>query len=140
MNEKDDAWQAIADLLNNSPFYLYMNMRVVEAGGGKSKLVMETKNDMKNLYGTLHGGATATLLDSSCGIAIGTLLNEGEIVVTVDMRINYTASVSAGTLIGRGEVIHKGTKTGIASAEITDQEGNLVAAGMSTHLILPAGT
>lgn len=135
MPSEDASWNALRDLINSSPFYRYMDMRVVEAGGGLSRLEMQVKEEMKNLYGILHGGAVATILDSSCGIAIGSLLKPGEIVVTVDMRVNFISNVRSGTLIGEGRVLHRGKKTGVASAEIRDGSGTLIAAGMSTHFI-----
>ena len=139
MSQEEEKWTALMALINDSPFYRYMQMKVVEAGDGRSRLTMETKGEMQNLYGSLHGGAVATILDSSCGIAIGTLLKAGEIVVTVDMRINFVSNLKSGLLIGEGKVLHRGNRTGVAEAEVRDGEGNLVAVGMSTHLICEPG-
>jgi uncharacterized protein (TIGR00369 family) len=135
MNDSDGSPQALLDLINDSPFYRYMEMKVVEAGGGRARLEMPAKDEMCNLYGMLHGGAIATILDSSCGIAVGSLLKSGEIVVTVDMRINFISNLKGGYLIGEGEVVHRGKQTGIVEAKVRDESGNLVAVGMSTHLI-----
>lgn len=131
----EDAGRKLMDLINDSPFYRYMDMKVVEAGEGRSRLTLQVKEEMKNLYGILHGGAVATILDSSCGIAIGSMLKAGEIVVTVDMRMNFVSNLRQGTLIGEGRVIHRGKQTGIVEAEVKDDRGNLIAVGMSTHLI-----
>jgi len=55
--------------------------------------------------------------------------------VTVDLRVNYIASLKRGTLVADGRVVHMGKKTGVAQAEVRDQDGNLIAVGMSTHLV-----
>jgi acyl-CoA thioesterase len=135
MPSEEASWNGLKNLINSSPFYRHMDMKVVEAGEGVSRLEMQVKEEMKNLYGIIHGGAVATILDSSCGIAIGSLLKPGEIVVTVDMRVNFISNVRSGTLIGEGRVLHRGKKTGVASAEIRDGTGTLIAVGMSTHFI-----
>lgn len=131
--------EAFKDILNNSPMYRHMGMRVVDAGGGHSKITLRARKDLHSLYGILHGGAAATMVDSACGIALGTLLEPGEMCVTVDLRINYISNLKEGTLVGEGRVIHRGGQTGVAQAEITDEEGNLVAVGMCTHLICGPG-
>jgi uncharacterized protein (TIGR00369 family) len=127
------------NVLNNSPMYQHMQMRVVDAGDGRSKLEMVACSDLHSLYGMLHGGAAATIVDSACGIAVGTMLEPGEMCVTVDLRINYISNLKEGTLIAEGRVIHKGKQTGVAEAEVRDSDGNLIAVGMSTQLICAPG-
>jgi uncharacterized protein (TIGR00369 family) len=135
MELDDKTREALKAALNNSPMYRYMQMEVVDAGEGRSRITLQGRKDLQNLYGILHGGAAATILDSACGIAVGSLLQPGEICVTIDLRINYIANVGEGVLTGEGHVVHRGRRTGVARAEVRDQEGNLIAAGMSTHLI-----
>jgi len=139
MKEQGEPFDQVLELINSSPFYRYMDMRVAEAGGGRSRIVMRVKPEMCNLYGICHGGAIATILDSSCGVAIGTTLEPGKVVVTVDMRINYISNLGSGELVGEGRVIHRGAQTGVAGAEVRDAAGELVAVGMSTHLICAPG-
>lgn len=129
----------VRNLLNGSPMYRHMKMRVVDAEDGRSRLEMQADSSLHSLYGMLHGGAAATVLDSACGIAVGTTLEPGEICVTVDLRINYIANLKDGLLVAEGRVIHKGRQTGVAQAELRDDDGSLVAVGMSTHLICAPG-
>jgi uncharacterized protein (TIGR00369 family) len=39
--------------------------------------------------GVLHGGAITALLDSCCGMSVGTMLNEPAPFATLDLRIDY---------------------------------------------------
>ena len=135
----DEIRERIFGLLNGSPFYRLIGMEVVEAGEGRSRLRMPVKDDLKNLYGILHGGALAALLDSSGTIAVGTLMGTDEVAVTVDQRINYISNVREGVLYGEGKALHRGRYTGVAQAEVRDEEGNLVAAGMATIFFVKRG-
>ena len=135
MELDDKTRDAFKALLNNSPMYRHMRMHVVDAGEGRSRLTMEVSDDLHSLYGMLHGGGPATIVDSACGIAVGTMLEPGDMCVTVDLRVNYIASLKRGTLVADGRVVHMGKKTGVAQAEVRDQDGNLIAVGMSTHLV-----
>lgn len=136
---QEEIRERIFKLLNGSPFYRHLGMEVVEAGDGRARLRLPVKEELKNLYGILHGGAIAALLDSSCSIAVGTLLGPDEAAVTLDQRINYISNVREGVLYGEGRALHKGRFTGVGQAEVRDEEGNLVAAGMTTSYIIHRG-
>jgi len=137
---QEEIRRKIFSLLNDSPFYRHLGMEVVEAGEGRALLRLPIKSELKNLYGILHGGVIAALLDSSCSIAVGTLLGPDEAAVTLDQRINFISNVREGVLIGEGKALHKGRFTGVGQAEVRDEEGNLVAAGMTTSFVIQRGT
>lgn len=137
MHLEDRQREAYRDGLNNSPIYRHMGMRVIEAGDGRSRLELDACSKLHSLYGMLHGGVPATIIDSACGIAVGSTLNAGEICVTVDLRINYISNLKEGVICAEGKVLHRGKQTGVAQAEVKDEAGNLIAVGMSTHMILP---
>ncbi|RJP26271.1 MAG: PaaI family thioesterase [Actinobacteria bacterium] len=142
MNEEmslEEIRKRIFELLNGSPFYRHIGMEVVEAGEGRARLHLPVKEELKNLYGILHGGVIAALLDSSCSIAVGTLLGPDEAAVTIDQRINYISNVRDGVLYGEGKALHRGRYTGVGQAEVRDEDGNLVAAGMTTQFIIKRG-
>lgn len=127
--------EAMAAILNASPVYRLLNMRVAGAGEGRSRLELDVGEDVKNLYGTVHGGMMAALVDSACGVALATRLREGEALVTLDLRINYLLPVRGGRLTAEGEVVHKGRRTGVAEASVRDGSGRLVARGVTTHFV-----
>jgi len=123
----------IKELVNASPVYRFLGMEAVHAAGGSSRLELTIHEDLKNLWGTVHGGILAVILDSACGVALGTLLEPGEVLVTLDLRINYIAPLQNGTLIAEGTVLHRGRNTGVAEATLKNAEGRLIAKGMTTH-------
>ncbi len=132
---REQRLQLMMELANSSPFYRFYEMEIVEIGEGTSRLVLPVKEELTNLYGIMHGGALAALLDSSCSFAIASMLDEGETMVTLDMRVNFTGNVSQGVITGRGKALHRGKTTGVANAELRDDSGVLLACGMSTCYI-----
>lgn len=135
----DEVRSKIYEILNSSPYYRYLGMEVIEAGEGRSRLRLPVKDELKNLYGIIHGGVIAALLDSSCSIAVGSLMGPDEASVTLDQRINFISNVSRGVLYGEGKAVHKGRYTGVGQAEVRDEEGNLVAVGMTTNFFIHTG-
>ncbi len=138
-NDLEALKQAMMQALNSSPYYRLLGMEVLELGEGKSKLRIKVRHDHHNLYGILHGGVIASLLDSTCTIALASLLRAGEAAVTVDQRINYISNVSQGEIYGEGRAIHRGRYTGVSQGEVRDQEGKLIAVGMATIFIIRSG-
>jgi uncharacterized protein (TIGR00369 family) len=57
--------------------------------------------------GTVHGGALTALLDSCCGIAASTMLDEPGLSPTLDLRIDHTGGAKPGmTIYADARVYH----------------------------------
>jgi uncharacterized protein (TIGR00369 family) len=91
-----------------------------------------------NPLGTVHGGYTATLLDSCMGCAVQTLLDAGEGFTTLELKVNFIRPLlpGMGKVLAAGTAIHRGSRTAVAEARLEDQAGRLLAHGTSTCLLL----
>ena len=55
--------------------------------------------------GVIHGGALTTLMDTACGFAAVSALDEFSIAPTLDLRIDYMGAAEPGkTVLGEAEV------------------------------------
>ena len=86
--------------------------------------------------GIAHGGVAASLIDSAIGLALRTMIKPGEIITTVEMKVNYLAAASPGELRATGKIIHKGKRIAVGECEVRNREGVLVAKGSATYIIL----
>src|ERR671921_149575 len=66
-----------------------MNMRLVEVEEGRAVFAVEPDERHYNGLGIAHGGLAATLLDSTLGCAINTVMPAGRVFTTLEMKINY---------------------------------------------------
>ena len=93
-----------------------------------------------NPLGIVHGGITATLIDSAMGSLSNLLVPVGKVVVTTQLNINYLAPGSGDYLKCMAKVDHQGTKTMVLSANVFRNDGKKVAqstvAFLSTSLLL----
>jgi len=135
-NIREEEVKRVADALNDSPFYKFIRMSVVQIGEGVSEVHLELRPEYKNIWGSVHGGVAATLLDTSCGSALYSSLNENEGAMTIDLRVNFLAPVREGTLIGRGRFVHRTRTLAWSQAEAFDQAGNLLARAEAIHKII----
>jgi uncharacterized protein (TIGR00369 family) len=90
-----------------------------------------------NPAGTVHGGLTATLLDSCMGLAIQTMLAKGALSTTLEFKISLVRPITpdTGLIRAEGVVLNAGRRIGTAEGRVTDAKGRLLAHGTTTCLI-----
>lgn len=86
--------------------------------------------------GFSHGGVTATLLDSTCGVAC---LHGRQGGVTLSLTTNYIAPAQLGDVLTCTATVTKRTKKmAFAIAEITNQNNQTIATATAVFRILSA--
>ncbi len=120
------------------PFALATHLRAVEVEEGRIVFEGEPKADFFNPLGTIHGGWTATIIDSAMACAVHSTLKPGEGYTTAEIKVNYVRAIlpSSGTLRCEGKVIHRGSTIATAEARLIDPKGRLMAHGVTTCVIL----
>ena len=91
-----------------------------------------------NPIGTVHGGVAATLCDSACGCAVHSMLPAGAYYTSLDLTVKFLRPVTAATgrLVCEGTVLHLGSRTALAQASLTGDDGKLYAQATSSCLIV----
>ena len=90
-----------------------------------------------NPLGGVHGGVISTLLDTAAGCAVHSTLAVGEGYTSLDLTVKFLrpVTVDSGLLTCEGTVIQRGRRTALAQAQLTDEEGRLVAHATSSCMI-----
>ena len=112
---------------------------VVEAESGRVITVDPTDAHL-NPWGTVHGGLTATILDSCMGLAIQSTLETGVGSTTLEFKISLVRAITleTGQIRAEGKVLNCGRRVGTAEGRVTDTKGRLLAHGTTTCLIFPS--
>lgn len=127
----------VRDREDDSHYYLHMGLVVTGLGNGWATIEMPVGERFWNPGGIVHGGAIMSVADAAAGVALFTLLDEGkETAITIELKINFCAPVSEGTLEGRGRVVQKGKRIAVCEVDVTGDGGVLVAKGLSTYTLL----
>ena len=94
---------------------------------------MEAGDEHLNPAGTVHGGAIATLVDVAMGRAVGSMIDEGERPVTIEMKLNYLEPGRPGALVAVAEVRRRGRLFTVVQAEVVQvEDGETLAEAMGT--------
>jgi uncharacterized protein (TIGR00369 family) len=110
---------------------------VTEAANGCVVIVAEPNDTLLNPAGMVHGGFSATLLDSCMGLAIQSTLEKGIGQTTLEFKISLVRPITTetGEIRAEGLVLSRGRRIGTAEGKITDRNGRLLAHGTTTCLI-----
>jgi uncharacterized protein (TIGR00369 family) len=113
---------------------------VTEAREGRVVVSAVPTSAHLNPAGTVHGGFTATLLDSCMGLAIQSTLEKGVVQTTVEFKITLIRPITpeTGLITAEGVVLSRGRRIGTAEGRIADRNGRLLAHGTTTCLIFDA--
>jgi uncharacterized protein (TIGR00369 family) len=114
-----------------------LDMRIVEVEDGRVVFEIDARPEFGNPLGTVHGGITATLLDSALGCAVQTVLPSGATYTTLDLNVTYLRAIpyDGRVLRGEGRTVHIGRRIAKADGTVVDGEGRLVATATATCMV-----
>ncbi len=114
-----------------------MNFRLVEVSEGRAVFAVSPDERHYNGIGIVHGGLAATLLDSTLGCAINTMMPSGRIFTTLEMKINYIRPLrrETGEVRCEASILHVGGRVATAEGRIVDAGGKLYAHGTATCML-----
>jgi uncharacterized protein (TIGR00369 family) len=112
-------------------------MKIKDLDWGTALLEIEAEEKHLQPFGYVHGGAIASIMDAAAFWAVFPQVPNGLGLTTVDIKVNYLAPVSKGKLVAKGRCIKIGRTLALGEASLNGLEGNLLAHGTSTMMIVP---
>src|SRR5262245_7183413 len=112
---------------------------IVEAERDRVVITITPTTAHLNPWGTMHGGLTATLLDSCMGLAVQSTVEKGFGGTTLEFKISLVRAImpDTGLIRAEGKVLNCGRRIGTAEGRVTDSKGRLLAHGTTTCLVFP---
>ena len=117
-------------------FWHHLGMRVQDVGEGTATVRLDIKDELRQLYGYVHGGVLATLIDGAIGVAVQTTLAPGEATTTVDLQTMYSRPAKTGTLRAKAKLVRRGGTLIFGECKIFDDADELIAHGSATYIVL----
>jgi uncharacterized protein (TIGR00369 family) len=138
MNPNPEYIERVNRLVNRSPFFELLSMKIIDIGPGFSVVEIELSQKHLQPFGFVHGGVFASIVDAAAFWAVFYQIeNQNAGATTVDVKLNYLAPAVSGKLIAKGRQIKLGKTLGYAEAEVSTESGKLLAHGTSTLILLP---
>ncbi len=123
--------------INRPLFGGYMGFRLVEARRGYARLEVESRPELSNPAGVMHGGASFGLGDSAVAAALLSIYGPGNALLTIEMKINYLEAIPAtGTVVAEAYVLRFSKRSAYAEVDVW-AAGKLAARASTTYMIKP---
>lgn len=141
MNDSPDApleitselFETARRALETLPFARLIGMRLVDLKHDEATITLEMRHDLRQPSGVLHGGVTATLIDTAMAFAVRTRLPVESATATIDLTVHYLRPLTEGTATCTAKNVRAGKRIFTVSAEVFNDEGKLIATGLSTY-------
>ena len=110
---------------------------LVRVAPGEVDVRLLTDPRLSQQHGYLHAGVVIAVVDSACGYAALTLMEEAAEVLTVELKVNLLAPGTGESLLARGRVLRSGRTLTVCSGEavaVADGTETIVAALLATMM------
>jgi len=131
----DAALTRIHDVIAAGPFGRHVGLIVDEVEVDRVVIRMPAAPHVLNGLGIVHGGATATLLDTAATAAAWATPDAKTTTrgTTVALTINYIGAGRDGDMLAEGVVLSRGGSLTIVDVNARDESGRLVAKAQATY-------
>lgn len=128
----------IQQMLDVSPFNLFLGLTVVTADPAKQEITMRSpmRSEFERRPGSKqwHGGVIASVIDTVGDFAVGMMVGRG--LPTVNFRVDYLRPAVDTALVAVSRVRRAGKSVGVADVDVFDEKGALLAIGRGTYSTL----
>src|SRR5437879_11976868 len=76
----------------------FLGAEFTEFGPGRLVARMPVRDEMLTLFGNIHGGVMAALVDHVLGCVLYPLMRRGQWAATTEVKLNYLSPVTGGDL------------------------------------------
>ncbi len=121
------------------PFQRHLGMEFVEGAEGYARLRLPYKKENSTVGDALHGGAIASLIDTTGAMAAWTTAELGNpryFGSTVGVNVNYLSGAIGEEIFADGRVLKRGKEIIYSDVRVTNGAGKLLAQGTVVYRII----
>jgi uncharacterized protein (TIGR00369 family) len=122
-----------ANVLHRLPFAKLIGMKLVDLKPDVAVINIEMRDDLRHPGGVLHGGVTATLIDTAMAFAVRTRLAPTDQTATIDLTVHYLRPHFDGTFTCTAKVVRAGKRIFTVAADVVNESGDHIATAVSTY-------
>ncbi|HEY0545073.1 MAG TPA: PaaI family thioesterase [Pyrinomonadaceae bacterium] len=128
--------QRILDAFAAVPFARVLGIELDTIERGRAVVRLNLRDELKQNNGIIHGGVTASLIDTAAAFVILTQLEADQTTTTVDLTIHYLRPLVRGLATAHARVVRGGRRVIIAAVDVFDESEKLAATALTTYIRL----
>jgi uncharacterized protein (TIGR00369 family) len=106
------------EMFLNASFVRWMGVELLRLENGVCETKLRLREDMLQQDGFAHAGIVTTLIDHSCGGAVGSLLETGEHVLTAEFKTSFLRAAKGPELFCRSRCVKRGRSLAFAEGAV----------------------
>ena len=107
-------------------FLVHNHIEMVSVSKEEAVFQLVIREESKNSFGMVHGGAIYAMADTAAGFAVHT---DGRHHVTQTSAMHFLRNQAEGVVTATARVRHRGNTTSLTMVDITSETGKLIATG-----------
>ena len=127
--------ERFVEMVNKTPYLETLGIELVEVSEGRSLVRADMTRTLQNMFGGIHGGVLATLVDAATYCSMYCSVPEDIGYVSIDLTVSDLHSAREGVLFAEGRLIKAGRTLCVAEAFVRDQNGKLLGHGTSKCML-----
>lgn len=119
------------------PMAATMPSRIIHVEEGFVRFIVRADERHLNPAQGVHGGFSATIMDTITGVAVHSVMEAGIGYSTIDLNVKMLRPIPIDTdLIAEGTLINRSRRLAVSEGKIMDEDGKIYASGSATCMIL----
>ena len=107
-------------------FIVYNHIEMVSVNTEEAVFQLDIREESKNSFGMVHGGALYAMADNAAGFVVHT---DGRHHVTQTSAMHFLRNQAEGIVTATARIRHRGNTTSLVMVDITSDKGKLIATG-----------
>lgn len=125
--------QKAFETVRTTPYLQLLGIELESIKEDEVVMSLEMRDELRQPYGLLHGGATASLIDATTALAVINRVGAEEAATTIDLTVQFLRPHTTGKIICTAKIVRAGKRIFFLSAEVVNEQRNLVATAVSTY-------
>ena len=118
------------------PLGEFIGMSIERPGPGRAVARTTAHDTHHNPHGFVHGGVVFTLIDTSMGAAVMSMLPAGQRCSTIECQVRFLRPVVNEDLVCETSVIKPGKRVFHLESKVTTGDGRVVATGTGSFAVI----
>ena len=138
-SKADTSYERMAKVIAITPYMKHLGMEVIEGREGYAKLRLRFQKENTTAGDALHGGAIASLIDTTGAMAAWTtaeILSPRYFGSTVGVNVNYLSGIIGEDAFAEAQVLKRGREIIYCDVRVTNADGKLLAQGTVVYRII----
>jgi uncharacterized protein (TIGR00369 family) len=115
---KPNLRQAVESITTARGFTKESGFRVRAVEEGYAALELAPKESLVQFLGYVHAGVVTGLADHAAGACYASVLPEGRLCLTIELKINFMRPAKGDLLVAEATILSRGASIGVVRADV----------------------